>query len=83
MQCPKCYSNFINVQILTETELDTKKKSLLYWLTIGWIVEPFVWIFWTLPKYNFEVFSPRKLKLKSKTRKMAVCQNCGHSWRVW
>jgi len=82
MQCPRCHSDSINVQAVTETQLKTKKKSLLYWITVGWFIEPLLWIFLTLPKLIFELFSPRKVQTKTKTKKMAICQNCGHSWKI-
>jgi len=82
MQCPKCQSTNVSIQLITETNFKTKKKTLLYWLTIGWIVEPLLWVFLTLPKLIYELFKPRRFKVKSKTEKIAVCQNCGHTWRV-
>ena len=82
MQCPKCHSSNINVQAVTEAKLKTKKKTFLYWITIGWIVEPLLWIFLTIPKLIFELFHPKNYKSQSKTKKMAICQVCGHSWNV-
>ena len=82
MQCPKCHSTNINVQAVTDVKLKTKKKSFWYWVTIGWIVEPMFWIFLTIPKLFFELFSPRKVQTQSKTNKVAICQNCGHSWKI-
>lgn len=82
MECPKCNSTNVNVQVVTKTNIKSKKKTLLYWLTIGWLVEPLLWFFLTLPKLIFELFKPQRLKVKTTTSKMAVCQNCGHSWKV-
>jgi len=67
--------------MVTEQNFKRKKKSLLYWLTIGWIVEPLLWLFLTVPKLIYELFKPSRYKVKSKTRKIAVCQNCGHTWK--
>jgi hypothetical protein len=82
MQCPKCHSTNVNVQVVTETHFKNKKKSLLYWLTVGWFIEPLLWIFLTLPKLIFELFKPHRFNAKTTSKKMAICQNCGHSWRI-
>ena len=60
---------------------EKRKKGLLYWLFIGWWWEPLLWIFLTIPKLIFAIFG-RKTKVVTKTYKMAVCQNCGHSWKI-
>jgi len=82
MNCPKCQSENIRVQVITETKFNTKRKSLLYWITIGWLVELVLWLFLTLPKLIYELFKPQRFKVKVTNKKMAVCQNCGHSWRL-
>lgn len=68
--------------MVTEQKFKRKRKGFLYWVTIGWFVELMLWLFLTLPKLIYELFKPRKYKVKSKTKKIAVCQNCGHSWKV-
>lgn len=82
MICPKCNSTDVSVSMVTETKMKQKKKTLLYWLTIGWIIEPLLWFFLTVPKLIFELFKPSKYKMSSKTSKIAVCQTCGKSWKV-
>ena len=83
MNCPKCHSENVNVQIIAEHNLKTKHHSILYWLIVGWWWEPILWIFLTLPKLIFTVFGiGKKQKLVVKKKKMAVCQNCGYSWKV-
>jgi len=83
MKCPKCNSENVTVEFIQEQALKEKKrKTFLYWITIGWLIEPMLWIFLTVPKLIWEVFKPKKYKMKTKTRKMAVCQNCGKSWRA-
>jgi len=82
MQCIRCGSTQVNIQAVTETTFKRKKKSLLYWLTIGWLIEPMLWIFLTLPKLIYELFKPHRITAKSKTNTIAICQNCGKSWRV-
>lgn len=78
MQCRKCGSRDINIQMVTKTK--TKRKGILYWVFIGWWFEIIMWIFLTLPWLIIKIFKPKKTK--SKMYKMAICQNCGNSWRV-
>jgi len=80
MKCPKCGSENVTIQAVTEVK-EKRKKGLLYWLFIGWWWELFAWIFLTLPKLLIALFS-KKTKIKSKTRSVAVCQNCGKRWNV-
>ena len=82
MRCPRCGSTQVAIQAVTETTFKTKRKSLFYWLTIGWLIEPLLWIFLTLPKLVYELFIPKRVKLKTTTRKIAVCQTCGTSWDI-
>ena len=35
MKCPKCGSENVNVQMVTDTKLKNKHHSLIYWLFIG------------------------------------------------
>lgn len=80
MVCPKCGSLNVLVQAVTQVK-EKRKKGLLYWLFIGWWWEIFAWLFLTLPKLLFALFS-KKTKVVSKTYTEAICQNCGNRWRV-
>ena len=80
MVCPKCGSENVTVQMVTEVR-EKRKKGLLYWLLVGWWWEFFAWIFLTLPKLLVAIFS-KKTKTVSTTTKQAVCQDCGHNWKV-
>lgn len=82
MKCPKCKSENVNVQMVTETKLKNKHHSFIYWITIGWIIELAVWFFLTIPKLLAVLFLPKKKKIVNKHKSMAVCQNCGHHWEV-
>lgn len=78
MKCKRCNSENINVQAVTETK--TKGKGL-YAKTIGRLVNAILWLFMTPIKF-INLFIPKKVKVKSKTYKMAICQDCGKSWRL-
>ena len=80
MKCPKCESENVTIQVVTEVK-EKKNKGLLYWIFVGWWWEPLAWIFLTLPKLLIAVFS-KKSKTVTKTHKEAVCQNCGYSWEI-
>ena len=80
MQCPRCKSTNVSIQTITETSSKIKHKSFLYWITIGWFVEPLLWLFLTIPKLLWELLKPRSTKTKLFNH--AVCQNCGHSWKL-
>jgi DNA-directed RNA polymerase subunit M/transcription elongation factor TFIIS len=83
MKCRKCGSEDVRVEFVQEQRMKEKKrKTFLYWVTVGWFVEPMLWFFLTMPKLIWELFKPRKYKMTTKTQKMAVCQSCGHSWKA-
>lgn len=82
MKCPKCGSENVNVQVVTETELKKKTHGLLYWLFIGWWLKPCLWLFLTLPMIIIAIFKPKEYKTETHIHKMVVCNNCGKSWRV-
>ena len=40
MKCPKCGSEDVTVQVINELELKKKGHSAIYWLLIGWWLQP-------------------------------------------
>lgn len=80
MTCPKCNSNNVQVQAVNEVK-EKRKKGLLYWICVGLWWEPLSWMIFTLPKLFFAIFGKHK-KVVSKTVTYAVCQDCGHRWKV-
>ena len=82
MKCPKCGSENVNVQMITETQLKEKKHGVMWWLLIGWWWIPTKWIFLTVPALIVKIFAPKKYETKTTQKKMAVCNSCGHSWKV-
>lgn len=82
MQCPKCGSTNVNVQMVTESELKTKHKSIWYWIFIGWWWRPLLWLCLTIPMLLGKLFGRKDKKIVTKHKSMAVCQNCGNSWKV-
>lgn len=82
MTCPKCGSNSVNVQVVTETQLKNKHHSFLWWFFIGWYWVPIKWILLFFPALLAKIFLPKRQTLKQKHLSMCVCQNCGHQWKA-
>jgi predicted nucleic-acid-binding Zn-ribbon protein len=79
MQCPKCHSENVNVQMVSESKLK-RKRSALYWIFIGWWLNPILWVVMFIPMLFIKLFRPKSQKLKTIHKSMWVCQNCGYSW---
>lgn len=73
MTCPKCGSENVTIQAVTETK--TKHRGCL-----GWIL----WISLACLTLGLILIIPllTNSKSKSKTHSEAVCQNCGNRWKV-
>lgn len=82
MQCPKCSSENVNVQIVNELRLKTKHHGIIWWMLVGWWWVPFAWFFLTIPMLILALLGYRKQKIVNIKKSMAVCQNCGNSWEV-
>ena len=82
MICPKCGSNNVSVQMVTDTQLKKKGHGVFYWLFFGWLIDLLLWIFLTVPMLIVKIFAPKRYALKSKHSSMCVCQNCGHHWNA-
>ncbi len=82
MKCPKCGSENVNVQVVTETQIKEKKHSIIWWVFLGWYWVPIKWVFFTLPALIIKVFKPSKYKIKTKTITKCICQNCGKTWNA-
>ena len=82
MICPKCKSENVNVQMITETHFKNKKRGFLYWLFIGWWLEFLLWFFLTIPRLLIALFMPKRKNIVNTHKSFAVCQNCGHNWEI-
>ncbi len=73
MRCPKCGSENVIVQAVTEVE--TKRRGCFGWM---------MWIVLALLTAGLILIIPllTNSKTKSKTKKKAICQKCGKSWTV-
>lgn len=82
MVCPKCNSENINVQVVTETILKNKHHGIIWWLCIGWWWIFIKWIIFTIPALIIKIFAPKRQKSINKKKTMCVCQNCGNTWEA-
>lgn len=82
MTCPKCGSTNVSVQMVTDTQLKNKHHGVIWWVFVGWWWLMIKWIFLTIPALIVKIFRPKRQKVVQTTRKMAVCQACGHSWEI-
>lgn len=82
MRCPKCGSNNVTVQVVSETQLLEKKHGVLWWVLVSWWWLPFKWLFLTLPAIIMKIFAPKKYRTKTKHISKCVCQNCGYHWNA-
>lgn len=82
MVCPKCGSDNVNVQMVTETKLKNKGKGCLYWIFIGWWLEILLWVFLMIPRLLIALFMPKNKQIINKHKSIAVCQNCGKNWEI-
>lgn len=82
MKCPKCGSENVNIQMVSESQLKTKHHGIIWWLCFGWYWVPFKWLVLTIPALILKLFGHKKQKIVTKHRQIAVCQNCGNNWNV-
>ena len=81
MNCPKCGSNNVNIQVVNESHLSKAHHGIGWWLCIGWWWIPMKWFcfFWLALIFKIFGVGGRK-KIVNTTKKIKVCQNCGHTW---
>ena len=82
MTCPKCGSENVNVQMVTDTKLVDKHHGCLWWGLVGWWWVPFKWLVLTVPALFAALIGHTKQKIKQTHKSMWVCQNCGHHWEA-
>lgn len=70
--CPKCGSTDIHFE--NETEVHTERRGCLGWL---------IWILLAICTCGLILIIPllTNSKVKSKSKVVAICQNCGHKWK--
>ena len=91
MVCPKCGSTNVNVQVVSNVKsrggVHSWKKRfiflLVYWCCMLWCVDMFLF-FLGFPIHR--ILKHRILKYENKTEtemeSYAICQDCGHKYKV-
>ena len=82
MVCPRCGSEYVNVQMINEAELRNAHHGIFWWLLVGWWWVPVKWIFFTVPALLFKIFGHKKQRIVNTTKTVCLCQKCGYSWRI-
>jgi hypothetical protein len=72
MICPKCGSNNVNTQVVTSTQTKTKG--------FGCIKSFLGFIFFSIPGLLCGLCGMGKGKSKTKSKKVSICQECGHQF---
>ena len=80
--CPRCHSTNVNVQVINQVHLKNVHHGCAWWLFVGWWWLPVKWIFFTVPALIIKLLKPKKQKIVNHVHNVAVCQSCGHSWRL-
>lgn len=73
MKCPKCGSENVNVQVVN-TKIKTNHTGILHAIARGMLILCTCGLWLLVPS--------RKENSKVKNGSMAVCKNCGKSWKV-
>lgn len=79
--CPKCKGENINIQ-LVETGTKTKKTGVGFVGSTYNSVRGFMNVASLGVAGKIMPKATGKEKTKIKTEKVAICQSCGHSWKV-
>lgn len=78
MQCPKCGSTAVSVQMVTDTQLQTAGRGVVWWLFIGCWWVPIKWMLFAGPALLIKIFAPKRYKLRQVHNSVCVCQSCGY-----
>ena len=82
MTCPRCGSNNVSVQMVSDVQLKQKHHSLIWWLLIGWWYVVLKWCIFPLFALIVKIFAPKKQEIRQNNYSMCVCQNCGYNWKA-
>ena len=82
MRCPRCASVSITLTPVNEVELKKAHHGCWWWTFVGWWWIPVKWNFFTVPALFVRIFIPKKQYVSNKIHTVAVCQNCGYTWKT-
>lgn len=85
MVCPKCKSEMVTTQVVTDTKLVKKHHGIFWWICVGWWWIPLKWLVFTIPAvflWLIRLVTGGRKKFVTTHSTVCVCQNCGHTWKV-
>lgn len=82
MICPRCGSQNVNIQVITNTKLKDKHHGVGWWLFVGWWWVPCKWFFFTLPALIIKLIGHKKQKVVQTQQTVCICQQCGNQWAI-
>ena len=82
MICPRCQSQYVNVQVINEVDIKNKHHGVFCWLLIGWWWIIIKWVLFTFPALILKLFGHKKVKVVNKQKTLCVCQQCGYTWQI-
>lgn len=80
MKCPKCGSENVSVNVVTDMKMKDKHHNIIWWLFVGFWWVPIKWMIFTLPALILKIFRRKKQKVVTKQSTVCCCQSCGHTW---
>lgn len=78
MVCPKCGSNEIVTQMVTDTQLVRAGHSLVWWVFVGWWWTFIKWFYFFWLALLVKLFAPKRQKLRQEHTAVCICQHCGY-----
>lgn len=82
MNCPRCESENVQVQVINEVHLKNQHYGCLWWLLIGIWWVPLKWLVFTPIAIIIKIFGHKGQRAFNRSKSMCVCQDCGYSWRA-
>ena len=82
MKCRKCGSTDVRLMVTNEMRMKNAHHGCFWWMLIGWWWIPVKWIYFAVPALLAKLFIPKKLYISNKIYTVAVCQNCGYTWKT-
>lgn len=82
MKCRKCGSTNVTLNVVNEMRVEKVHHGCVWWLFVGWWWIPVKWICFTIPALFAKIFLPDKVYIRNRINTVAVCQNCGYTWKT-
>ena len=81
MVCPKCKSENVTTQIVSEQVIKEHHNGMFYYLFVAWwfwLIKLIVFCF----SWPFRIFGHTTKYSMTEHKTMCVCQNCGKTWQI-